>query len=191
MTTEERGPMQALTDQVLSEIRSVLSSIDDDHVRRFVDTILHANRIVVHGAGRMGIVSAAFAMRLAQLGFRSHLLSEPTTPSVGKGDLLVLSSGSGETQTVYDVAVLGKQRGVQLALITAQPDSRMGRLADIIVRFSVPTKLGSETGSSSIQPMTTVAEQSLLLLFDTIVLLLMDATHQTSEALWQRHRNLE
>jgi len=183
--------MQALTDQVLSEIRSVLSSIDDDHVRRFVDTILHANRIIVHGAGRMGIMSAAFAMRLAQLGFQSHMLSEPTTPSVRPGDLLILSSASGETQTVYDVAVLGKQHGAQLALITARSDSRIGRLADIIVQFSVPTKLGAETGASSIQPMTTVAEQSLLLLFDTIVLLLMEATRQTSEALWQRHRNLE
>jgi 6-phospho-3-hexuloisomerase len=180
-----------LADQILSEIRSVLKSIDNNDVRQFVDAVLHANRIVVHGAGRMGIMSAAFAMRLAQLGFQSHLLNEPTTPGVGKGDLLILGSGSGETQTVYDVAVLGKQRGVQLALITSRPDSRIGRLADVIVQFSVPTKLGTEVEPLSIQPMTTVAEQGLLILFDTMALLLMDATHQTSEDLWRRHRNLE
>ena len=188
---KDRGSIRVLADQVLSEIRSVLESIDDNNVRRFLDAVLHANRIVVHGAGRMGIASTAFAMRLAQLGFQSHMLNEPTTPGVGEGDLLILSSGSGETQTVHDVAVLGKQRGVQLALVTARPDSRIGRLADIIVQFSVPTKLGPETELLSIQPMTTVAEQSLLILFDTIVLLLMEATHQTSEDLWRRHRNLE
>ena len=130
-------------------------------------------------------------MRLAQLGFRGYALNEPTTPAIGPGDLLILASGSGETQTIYDVAVLGKQAGAKLALITARPDSRIGQLADLIVRFSVPTKLGTEPGLRSIQPMTTVSDQSLLVLYDIVVLLLMEASRQTSDDLWHRHRNLE
>lgn len=190
-TSKSEISVQAYADQVLSEIRAVLSSIDDESVRRFVGAVLEAKRIVLYGAGRMGIMSSTFAMRLAQLGFRSHALNEPTTPGIGDGDLLILGSGSGETQTVYDVAVLAKKRGAQLALITARPDSRIGRLADVIVPFSVPTKDGPGAGPSTIQPMTTVADQSLLILFDIIVLLLMQATNQTSEDLWRRHRNLE
>ena len=183
--------VQVLADQVLSEIRSVLGTINEDSVRRFVDAILEANRIVVYGAGRMGMMSAAFGMRLAHLGFQSHVLREPTTPAIGKGDILILSSGSGETQSVYDVAVLGKKAGVRLALITARPDSRIARLADLIVQFSAPTKLETAVEQSSIQPMATLAEQSLLIFLDIVVLMLMRATHQTSEDLWKRHCNLE
>ena len=182
---------QALVELVLSEIKGVLTTVSDDSVQRFVDAILQANRIVVHGAGRMGIMSTAFAMRLAQLGFQSYVLGEPTTPAIGEGDLLILGSSSGETQIVYEVAVLGKQTGARLALITARADSRIGRLADQTVQLSMPTKLGTATETSSIQPMVTLAEQSLLLFLDISVLLLMKATHQTSEDLWKRHCNLE
>ena len=190
-TNQDGGSVRSLADQVLAEIRTVLYSIDDGSVQRFVDAVVQADRIVVHGAGRVGMMVATFAMRLAQLGFRSHVLSEPTTPGVGTGDLLILGSGSGETQSVYDVAVLAKQHGVRIALITARPDSRVGRLADVIVQFSVPTKLESDAGPRTIQPMTTVADQSLLILLDIVVLRLMEATQQTSEDLWRRHRNLE
>ena len=191
MIGEDTKEVRSLADQVLAEIRSVLYSIDDSSIERFVDAVLQANRIVVHGAGRMGMMVATFAMRLAQLGFRSHVLGESTTPGVGEEDLLIIGSGSGETQTVYDVAFLAKQHGVRIALITGRPDSRIGRLADVIVQFSVPTKLGTAAGPPTIQPMTTVADQSLLIFLDIVVLLLMKATHQTSEDLWRRHRNLE
>jgi len=191
VTNEDKASVQALADQVLLEIRNVLRTVNEDSVRQFVDAILEADRIVVSGAGRMGLVSAAFAMRLAHLGFRSHVLGEPTTPAVGEGDLLILSSTSGETQTVCDVAVLGKNEGARIALITSRPDSRMGQLADVIVQLSAPNKLGTIVEPPSIQPMTTLAEQSLMLFLDIMVLQLMRATHQTSEDLWKRHCNLE
>jgi 6-phospho-3-hexuloisomerase len=192
----EKDSVQALADRVLAEIRVVLESVDDNSVARLVDAVLQANRIVLYGAGRTGIVCSAFAMRLAQMGFRSHMLGEPTTPAIGEGDVLLLCSGSGETQTVYEVAVLAKQHGVRIVLITARPESRIGHLADVVVPLRAPTKLESNQQRSalrqlSIQPMTTVAEQSLMIFLDVAVLLLMKATHQTSEDLWRRHRNLE
>ena len=199
-TTEERlstntddanTSVQVLADQVLSEIEGVLRTISDDSVGKFVDAILGANCIVLYGAGRMGMVSSGFAKRLGQLGFQSHVLGEMTTPGIAEGDLLILSSGSGETQTVYDVAVLGKEANARLAVITARPDSRIGQLADLVVEFSVLTKLDEATGQSSIQPMTTLADQSLLILLDIVVMKLMKASNQTSEDLWDRHCNLE
>ena len=190
-TDLESSSVQVLADQVLAEIRTVLGSVADDEIQLLADAILGADRIVVHGAGRMGIMSSAFAMRLAQLGFQCHVLNAPTTLAVGARSLLLLASGSGETQTVYDVAILGKRAGAKIALITARRGSRMGRLADLTVEFSVPTKLDTSTGAGTIQPMTTVADQSLLVLLDVLVLILMNATSQTSDDLWRRHRNLE
>ena len=177
-TGHNEASVQALADQVLSEIKSVLKSIDDHDVRQFIDAIREANRIVVHGAGRMGIMSSTFAMRLAQLGLHSHVLGDATTPGIGEGDLLILSSGSGETQTVYDVAALAQKTGAKIALITARPESRIGRLANIIVKFSVPTKVNEASGPGTIQPMTTVSDQSLLILFDVVVIMLMEEKEQ-------------
>jgi 6-phospho-3-hexuloisomerase len=183
--------VEMLVDRVLAEIRTVLKSVDESSTTGLVQAVLHANRIVVYGAGRVGIVCSAFAMRLAQMGFCAHMLWEPTTPAIGEADILLLCSGSGETQTVYDVAVLAKQHGVRVVLITSRPESRIGRIADVVVPLSAPTKLASCQQRPSIQPMTTVAEQSLMIYLDVVVLLLMKATHQTSDDLWRRHRNLE
>ena len=189
---EAGDTVQTLADQVLAELSRVLRAIDEASVQRFVEAILTANRLVTYGAGRMGILSSTFAMRLMHLGFQSHVLREPTTPAIGQGDLLILSSGSGETQTVYDVAVLAKKNGVQIALLTVRPVSRLRQLADVVVEFSALQKpVDGEVEFQSIQPMTTLTEQSLLLFLDIVVLKLMTATRQTTEDLWRRHCNLE
>ena len=184
-------PLASLLETVLNEIQGVLSRADEAGSQRLVEAIFAARQIVVHASGRMGIMSSAFAMRLAQLGFHSHALLEPTTPGLGRDDLLILSSASGETQTVYQVAVLGKEHGVQIALITARPDSRCGRLADITVKMPMFNKLSPQDSPASIQPMTTLSEQSLLVYFDLLVLWIMQASGQTGEDLWERHFNLE
>jgi 6-phospho-3-hexuloisomerase len=180
-----------LLETVLSEIKAVVSGADDAASRRLVQAIFAADRILVYGAGRMGIMSAAFAMRLAQLGFRCHLLGEPTTPGVGSEDLLILSSASGETQTVHQIAALAKARRVRIALVTAQPESSTGRLADLVVRLPMPNKRSLADSPASIQPMTSLSEQSVLLYFDLLVLWIMQASGQSSDDLWKRHFNLE
>ncbi len=183
--------LDSMLEIVLEEIEGVVSRADEEGSRRLVEAIFQARRIALHASGRMGIMSSAFAMRLAQLGFHSHVLLEPTTPGLSQDDLLILSSASGETQTVYQVAALAKQHGVRIALITAQPDSRTGRLADITVKMPMFNKLTPAESPVSIQPMTTLSEQSLLVYFDLLVLWIMQASGQTGEDLWQRHFNLE
>ncbi len=183
--------LPSLLEIVLEEIKGVVSHADEEGSRQLVEAIFSARRIVVHASGRMGIMSSGFAMRLAQLGFHSHVLLEPTTPGLGKDDLLILSSASGETQTVYQVAALAKQHGLRIALITARPESRIGGLADIVVKMPMFNKLSPAESPASIQPMTTLSEQSLLVYFDLLVLWIMQASGQTGEDLWQRHFNLE
>jgi 6-phospho-3-hexuloisomerase len=177
-------------DLILHEINGVLRQVDEQEITDFVDELLAARRIIVFGVGRMGLVSKAFTMRLRHLGLEAYALGECTTPQIGPGDLLLISSGSGETQTVYDVALLGKSAHARLATITAHPESRIGRLSDRIVKLAGPTKIAGQ-GSLSIQPMTTLTDQSLFILFDAIILIMMEKTGQQSEDLWERHNNLE
>jgi len=85
------------------------------------------------GAGRSGLVAKAFAMRLMHLGFSSFVVGETITPAMTGNDLMVVFSGSGKTKTVADIAETAKEIGARLALITSNRDSRIGRIADIIV----------------------------------------------------------
>lgn len=132
-----------------------------------------------------------FAMRLAHLGFKAHFLGDATVPAIGAGDVLLVASGSGETQTIFDIVALAKKNGAHVALLTGNPASRMGNLAETIVQINAPSKTKPIEDFISVQPMTTLNEQCLGIFFDTLVLLLMARTKQTHDDMWARHSNLE
>lgn len=177
--------------RILGEINSVLSKVSQDEVNRLVDEIPKAKKIVLCGAGRVGMATRGFSMRLGHLGFNTYMLGDSTVPSVGTGDLFIVASGSGETQTIYDLVEIAKKNGAKIALVTGNAESRMAKLADIILILKAPSKIKSVEGFSSIQPMTTLNEQCLGLFFDTIVLELMEKLNETHETMWARHSNLE
>lgn len=176
---------------VLKEIDFVLSKISQDEVDFLVTEIRSARRIVVVGAGRVGLAARGFAMRLGHLGLSAFALGDMTVPGVGDGDLLLVASGSGETQTIVDIVEIAKKNGTKIALITGNPDSRMGKLADVIVKVIAPSKTKLIDGFSSIQPMTTLNEQCLGIFFDTVVLQLMNTMNESHDTMWERHSNLE
>ena len=67
----------------------------------------------------------------------------------------------------------------------------MAELAENKLLIKAPSKTKDISGFKSIQPMTTLNEQSLGILFDCIVLQIMDALGETHETMWDRHSNLE
>ncbi|MDP3989550.1 MAG: 6-phospho-3-hexuloisomerase [bacterium] len=178
-------------DSILLEIRQVFSAVSDNQVDELIKVLIEAHTIVAIGAGRVGMMTRAFTMRLGHLGIRAYFLGDTTVPHVGKGDVLLTCSGSGETQTIFDLVEIAKRNGVHVALITGNRDSRMGRLANTIVEVSAPSKTKGISGFVSIQPMTTLNEQCLGILFDAIVLRMMEDLQETHETMWKRHSNLE
>lgn len=177
--------------KILLEIDHVLSKTEESEVSLFVDELIKAKTIVVVGAGRVGMAGRGFAMRLGHLGLRAFMIGDSTVPSIGSGDLLLVCSGSGETQTIYDLVEIAKKNNSRITLITGNPNSRMGELADVIVKIAAPSKTKSVEGIVSIQPMTTLNEQCLGIFFDTVVLQIMDKLDESHETMWARHSNLE
>src|SRR3989344_3401924 len=176
---------------ILQEIHSVLQATDNQQVNTLVKEIMKSQKIVTIGAGRMGMTARAFAMRLKHLGMDAYSLGDSNVPNLGKNELLVVASGSGETQTIFDIASIAKKSKVKIALVTGKPKSRIGKLADHIVQIKAPTKFDLTGQLTSIQPMTTLFEQSTLIFFDAVVLILMEKTKQTLHELWKRHSRLE
>ena len=125
------------------------------------------------------------------MGFTAHMVGEVTTPNIEPGDLLVIGSGSGETSTLSCHAQKARDIGAKLALITIFPQSSIGRLADVVVQIHAPSPKAAKTDSESIQPMGSLFEQSLFLLLDVVVLLLMDNKKDTGTDMFKKHANLE
>lgn len=176
---------------ILKEIDSVLSGVNEAQVDELVRAILGSKKIIAVGAGRVGLALKAFAMRLGHLGREAYMLGDTTVPRVGEGDLLLVCSGSGETQTIYDVADIAKRNKAKVALVTGNRDSRMGKLADIIMEIKAPSKTKKVEESVSAQPMTTLNEQCLGVFFDATVLRLMVELNENNDTMWARHSNLE
>jgi len=176
---------------ILGEIARVFKYSDFSNSPQLIDDISNAQKIVLAGAGRVGYATRGFAMRLGHLGFNAYMLGDATVPSIGQGDLLIASSGSGETQTIYDVVKIAKDNKARIGLVTGNLDSRMGKLADTVILLRAPSKTKPLEDFISVQPMTTLNEQALGIFYDSLVLELMGRTGETHDSMWYRHSNLE
>lgn len=186
-----KAEIKPAIEAIIAEIQNVLQKVDEREVERLTEAILRANTIIVCGAGRMGMALSGFGMRLGHLGLKAYTLGDTTLPSIGQGDLLVAGSRSGETQTIFDVVQIAKKNQATVALVTGHPESRMGKMAEIVVHIKAPSRVSTVEGFASIQPMTTLNEQCMGLFLDALVLVLMQKTGETHETMWSRHSNLE
>jgi 6-phospho-3-hexuloisomerase len=183
--------MKSKFEIILQEIKTVLSQIDEKQVEILMDEILKAEKIVVCGAGRVGMAIRGFGMRLGHLGLQAYTLGDSTVPGIGEGDLLIVASGSGETQTIFDLVSIAKRNKSSIVAVTGNPESRIGLLADSFVKITAPSKTKAVDNIISVQPMTTLNEQCLGLFFDAVCLKLMERMGESHDTMWARHSNLE
>lgn len=135
----------------------------------------------------------ACAMRLMQLGLTVYVPGEVVTPSIQKGDLLIVASGSGETATVALMAKKAKAIGAELALITIVPDSTIGRLADLVIPVDAASTKVAENKKASVQLGGSLFEIGVLLLLEAVVMLVVDKKQiaDPNRLLMENHANLE
>jgi 6-phospho-3-hexuloisomerase len=182
---------------VVAEIESVMMRVNDTRVIELVDEIESADKIIVAGAGKSGLMARAFCMRLMHLGVPAFVAGETSTPPLNSRDLLFIASGSGSTESVAVMARKARNDiGSRIALITIDATSTIAHLADRILVIPAPSPKLSVAAShqpvlKSRQPMGSLFEQCLLLTFDLIVLLYMEKTGTTSSEMFERHANLE
>lgn len=188
-------PFDVIARSILDELRRTLNQISCDEIDSLVREVTGARRVFVAGAGRSGLVMRSFAMRLAQLGLTVHVVGETTSPAVRSGDLLLIGSGSGVTDRLVHYAGKAAETGARVAAATADSASPAARLADVVVVIPAPTPKSSKEAigqeQRSGQPMGTLFEQSLGVLLDACVMLLMARLDETGRSMFARHANLE
>ena len=177
---------------VLEEITRTVANIPLQEQEELAEQILKANAVFVAGMGRSGLMAGCFAMRLMHMGFQVYRVGEVTTPAIKEGDLLIIASGSGTTESLVKMAEKAKKIGAEIATVTIYPEAAIGRLSSSVVCIHAPTsKSEIDTGTYSVQPMGSLFEQSLLICFDYIIKILMEKKNITGEEMFLHHANLE
>lgn len=181
------------SEKILKELLHNLQYVKDEELDNFVTAILNANHIFTAGAGRSGVAIRAFTNRLMHLGLSVSMVGEITNPHTREGDLLIIGSGSGETESLVAMARKAKKNGVTIALITMDAKSTIGLLADVIVILpGVSPKLKNiGMDITSIQPMGNAFEQLQFIAYDATIMELMDHMKETAETMFARHADLE
>jgi len=174
------------------EIEQALIQLDEESCDRLTDMIMRARRIFLAGFGRSGLVIRTFAMRLMQMGFTAHVVGETTTPAIERGDILVIGSGSGKTQSLAAMARKAKALKVEIALVTTQPRSSIGKTADLKVQIrAVALKSSAAFKPASVQSRGSLFEQTMFILFESIVLRIAELKGLDTEQMLSKHANLE
>jgi 6-phospho-3-hexuloisomerase len=190
MSYKER--YQETCHEVITEIGNTLDLIDPTSVARLTEDILSADQVFFVGVGRVMLALQCVCKRLAHLGVKAHYVGEITEPAITKNDLLIVGSGSGSS--LFPLGIAKKARSAadcKIVHIGSNPNSEMKEIADYMVRIPVRTKFYLEDEIDSCQIMTSLFEQSVLLLGDVIAKMIVEEKQLDMKALWRCHANLE
>lgn len=176
---------------VINELSLSLKKIIPEHVDVLVDEICSARKVFFIGVGRVFLSLQSIAKRLNHLGIETHLVGEITEPAFTDKDILIIGSGSGNTVFPLAIAKKAKQVGGKVIHIGANRDGALKEFTDLFIRIPVRTKQNLDDEVLSIQPMTTLFEQSLLLFGDVIAMMIIEKRKLDISKLWQYHANLE
>ena len=175
--------------EITNELEKSCQQVKEEQLQKFIDTVDSHERIFCYGTGRSGLMMKALAMRLMQMGYTSYVVGETTTPSTQKGDLLIVASASGETGSVCDAVRSGIKQGMDVIAITGTQESTLSKLCVPLIRIDVATKF--QTAAASIQPLGSLFEQMLLVIFDGVILKMSRRNEGTNEAMAKKHASIE
>ncbi len=186
--------MKGKLELILSEIHALARVIKADDFEALIGMLQGDGRVFAAGAGRTGEIMRCLTKRLMHAGVDAHVLGETVTPPAVKDDLLIIGSGSGETESLIILARKARNLGVKVALITTNTGSTIAKEADVVLHIPATTpkaKAPSQGAVTSAQPMANLFEQMLYLCCDAMCMKLAECKGLSSDEMFTRHANLE
>lgn len=123
-------------------VNGLRDSINDSFVAACQAMLECSGRVVVLGVGKSGHIGGKIAATLASTGTPAFFV-HPAEASHGdlgmikNTDVVLLLSNSGETDEVKSLLPVLKRLGVVIVAMTGNPESSLGRHADISINVSV------------------------------------------------------
>ena len=180
-----------ISDLVLQELHTSLGVVKEEEVEKLIELVLSARKVFFIGVGRVMLSLQAMAKRWNHLGIECHLVGEITEPAITPDDILIVGSGSGTTLFPAGIAQKAHKIGAKIVHIGSNPNSGLKDICTLMVRIPVRTKFYLEDEIDSQQPMTSLFEQTLMLLGDVVAKMIIDRKELDMKGLWQYHANLE
>ena len=178
-----------LSKGALNDLSGVFAAMPDNALDEFIEAIVAAKRIVVFGLGREGCRCAASPCdsftwpRRRRLGGHDHA-------ALGPGDLFIASAGPGISPQ-RNLVEIARKAGARTALVTAQPEAELAKLADVVTVIPAQTMANDQRGKLSVLPMGSLFETAQMIAFELAILKLRPRFGETSETMRARHTNLE
>ena len=172
---------------IIEKISGILEATDNSYDVKLTQLLDSANRIFIAGAGRSKLVGNFFAMRLVHGGYDVSVVGEIVTPSIKNGDLLIIISGSGETEQLIAFTKSAKKVGAKIVLISAKSESTIGDMAEAVFQIGRSEQYGKVLG----MPMGTVFELSTLLFLEATISHVIHDKGIAEEIMRERHAKLE
>lgn len=172
---------------VLDRISAVLDATAETHADVLTQHLDGAGRIFIAGAGRSKLVGNFLAMRLMHAGYSVSVVGEIVTPAIQASDLLIVISGSGETEQLIAFTKRASAIGATVALISAKSESTIAGLANAVFPIGTAEVYGSVKG----MPMGTVFELSTLCFLEALISHIIWEKGVPEEDMKMRHANLE
>lgn len=169
--------MKDRLNRYLIELGVIFDSLDHEPMIDFAAKVASKRKLFVGGFGRTGLILQAFAIRLNQHHVPTYVLMESSTPPIEEGDLILVGSGSGTTETTLAMAKEAHRRSGVLVAITGNLLSPLGQIADhrLLIPPLLPPGLGSDTDITA--PVQAGFEQALALVLEAIVTRIVGQDH--------------
>lgn len=178
-----------LSEQVLTEVRTCLSNIEPNTINQYIKYLCKAEKVFFIGIGRVKLSLEAAIKRLSHLGIDCIMVGDLTEPPITDKDLLVVASGSGESIIPYQISKKAIQYGAEIFHITSNVNSSIGNLTKNHLVIDAPNK--NSSNKASVQPMSTLFEQSLYIFHDIVAIMIMNKKQINVSELYNSHANLE
>lgn len=184
--------MNSLFKMIIDELSQTVSKINVREFEEQSKQIIEHDKVFVTGAGRSGSIMDAFAKRLMHANIDVFIVGDVITPPIKAGDLLIIASGSGETESLIVNSKKAKSIGAEVALITTSPSSSLGNIADYIAYIPASSpKSERKSENLSNQPMANLFEQTLFIYCDALVMNIAKIKGLSEEEMFARHANIE
>ncbi len=162
----EQDICRIVANRAVQAIEDTVDLIDRAEMRRAVDAVVAARRILLVGTGGSGTVAQDTHQKLLRIGFDAHFMPDVHCQQLAvipldERDVVIAFSASGQTVNVVEAAELAKERGVKVITVTHLGESALGALADVRINVA--------GGGMAMHMDTLASRQSMLTAMDMLV----------------------
>lgn len=175
---------------ILDELQSVCNNVADSEYEELVSLLKKDVTFYFAGEGRSGLVAKAIAMRLMHTGKKVYVVGETITPAIEKEAVLIMLSGSGETNQILHLGEQASEVGAYVFLITTNKLVICQKWCTKGLYIPAATKRRLPDEPETIQPLGNQFDQSAHIILDAAIINSIEGTNR-HEKMDNRHSNLE